>query len=340
MTDALQITAAGWHTDLQPRDTRARAPLDPTQVRVALEATGVCFRDLIDRSGRIPFLQVPVVPGHEGVGRVVEVGAGVTDWAVGDRVATMHRDACGSCDACLRGDTSLCGSAAHVFGLTADGTYARQLIAPQSALFAVPDALEAPEAAVLHCTFGTAWRSLVTVGALQPGEKVLVTGANGGVGVAAVQIARRRGAEVVAVVRDARHTALLERLGAHHVVVCTDGRIHDHIEALGCDLALDAVGAPVFKSVLRCLRIGGRAAVVGNVTADRVQLNLGFLIVMGLRVFGAGGATRVDMAAVLAEHATEAFEVPLHAVRPLAEGDAAQRQLRAGGVAGRIVLVP
>lgn len=340
MAHAFQITTPGWEVDLCPAPPREPARLGPEQVRVELEATGVCFRDLIDRSGRIPYLQVPVVPGHEGVGRVVEVGDRVQEWAVGARVATMHRDACGSCPACRRGDSSLCATAAHVFGLTADGSYARSLVAPQSALYAMPDALPAAEAAVLHCTFGTAWRSLVTVGTLRAGEKVLITGANGGVGTAAVQIAARLGAEVVAVVRDAQHRGALLELGADYVIVCPDGRVQDHVQAIGCDLALDAVGAPVFRSVLRCLQIGGRVALVGNITAERVELNLGLPIVRGLRMFGAGGATRSDMVAVLAHHAESPFQVQIHAIRPLAEADAAQRQLRRGGVCGRIVLQP
>ena len=337
----LTIEAAGFDTPLRVHESPDSAgDPGPLEVIVELEATGVCYRDLIDRAGRIPFLSPPVVPGHEGVGRVVACGAGVRDWAVGARVAPMHRDACGRCDACLRGDSSLCESAAHVFGLIADGTYARTLRAPESALYAADPSMPAAGAAVLHCTFGTAWRSMVTVGGLRAGEKVLITGANGGVGVAAVQIAARLGAQVVATVRHERHVPLLAGLGAHVGAVCPDGKLHHHDETTGCDLALDCVGAPVFKSVLRCLRVGGRVAVVGNVTEDRVPLNLGFLIVMGLRVLGAGGATRADMAAVLAEHERSPWIVPVHATRPLAEADAAQAALRAGGVQGRIVLVP
>lgn len=339
---ALTIEAPGLDTPLRAHPAPATPPAPRRgQVRLRLEAAGVCHRDLIDRAGRIPWLSPPVVPGHEGVGVVEAVGEGVSRWSVGDRVGTLHRDACGACASCLAGRPSLCEAAAHIFGLTADGTYSRSLLAPESALYAVPEGLPAAEAAVLHCTFGTAWRSLVTVGGLRAGEQVLVTGANGGVGVAGVQIAARLGARVVAQVRSERHVGLLRDLGAHEVIVVRDGRIHAaSAAALGSDLALDCVGAPVFASVLRCLRVGGRVAVVGNVTEERVPVNLGQLIVMGLRVLGAGGADAADMAAVLAEHARSPFRVPLHATLPLAEAEAAQARLREGGVQGRIVLLP
>lgn len=337
---SVQLTRTGWDHDL----VSVHGPDDPPaahgdRVVVALEASGVCHRDLIDREGRIPFLQLPVVPGHEGVGHVIAVGPRATTWAVGDRVATLHRDACGDCGPCRAGDTSLCASAAHVLGLLADGTYGRHLVAPESALYRVPEDLPVALAAPLHCTFGTAWRSLVTVGGLQAGERVLITGANGGVGQAAVQVAARFGAEVVAVVRDGRHGQRLQSLGATRVIVSPDSDFHRG-EVVGMDLALDCVGTPTFHPALKTLRVGGRIAVVGNVTPQRAQLNLGLLIVMGLRILGAGGATRADMAAVLAAHAERPFSAAIDRTLPLAQADAAQRLVRAGGLAGRVLLIP
>lgn len=333
----MELQTVGWDADLV--GTEQPAP-EPTygQVRVRLQASGVCHRDLIDRAGRIPFLTPPVVPGHEGVGVVDAVGEGVTAWRVGDRVATMHRDACGRCGACQRGETSTCLRAAHVFGLTADGTYAAWVVAPSSAFYAMDAGVDPGLAACLHCTFGTAWRSLVTVGGLVEGERVLVTGANGGVGQAAVQIAARFASRVVAVVRREGHEDRLRALGATDVLVSPDNRFHK--EAPDVDLALDCVGAPTFNAALRSLRVGGRISVVGNVTPERAQLNLGLIITMGLRILGPGGATPNDMAAVLAEHAKAPWSSIVSEQLPLSEADAAQRRLLAGGVRGRMVLIP
>ncbi len=334
------LTATGWDTPLAHELLDEALPEPgPGEVRLDVEACGVCHRDLIDRSGRFPFQRVPIVPGHEAVGRVSALGAGATTFRVGDRVATMHRDACGVCTSCQRGETSLCEGAAHVFGILADGGYASVLIAPESALYPAPADLPAPEAAVLHCTFGTAYRDLVTLGHLRAGERVLVTGANGGVGSAGVQIAARLGAEVVAVVRDARHGDWLRSLGAHEVVVDAAGDFGRGALGGSIDLALEAVGEPTFASTLRSLRVGGRLTVVGNVTPARVSLNLGFLITRGLTVTGGSGATRRDMREVVALHRTRAFSVPIDRVWPLARADEAQRATRAGGLAGRVVLV-
>jgi len=337
----VRIVETGWDTDLAVEMGPDEPPVpEGDEVVVAIEACGVCFRDLIDREGRIPFIQTPVVPGHEGVGHVIAVGPDVRDFAVGDRVASMHRNACGQCRACRSGNTSLCESAAFVLGLMADGAYARFLRVPESGLFRVPVELPAPEAAVLHCTFGTAWRSMVTVGGLTEGERVVVTGANGGVGSAAVQIAARFASEVVAVVRSEGHEDFLRQLGATRVLVSPDLAFHREPGMGGFDLVIDNVGSPTFNASLRSLGVGGRLCAVGNVVPDRTDLNVGLVIVMGLKILGAGGATRSDMEALLAEHARRPFEVAIDRTLPLSRADAAQRLVKAGGLEGRVVVVP
>lgn len=331
----VRMTAPGFEHPLVVEDVEDLPPPGAGEVILAVEACGVCHRDLIDRAGRVPFLQTPITPGHEVVGRVIAVGPEVS-WRVGDRVGTMHRDACGACPACLAGQTSLCPYAGHVYGILADGGYATQLRAIDSSLYALPDDLSASAAAILHCTFGTAYRDLVTLGHLVAGERVLITGANGGVGSAAVQIASRLGAHVIAAVRDGAHADWLRALGAAEVVVSTDLRDVRGLHAV--DLALDAVGAVTFPGVLRALRVGGRVVVVGNIAAERVQLNLGQLIVTGLTVIGGSGATAADMAAVLALHRAAPFAFHIDRELPLEAAEDAHTALRAGGVRGRIVL--
>ena len=337
--ERIRLLARGWETSLAHEHVDAAVgALAPDAVLVRVEACGVCHRDLLDREGRFPFQQLPITPGHEAVGVVVAVGPRVSDLRAGDHVGTMHRDACGSCAACSRGETSLCESAAWVFGILADGGYARHLVAPASSLYSLPADLRAIDAASLHCTFGTAYRDLVTLGRVQRGERLLVTGANGGVGRAAVQIGVRMGAEVVAVVRDEKHAAPLRALGAHEVVVSPVPDFHERVSPV--DVALDTVGAPTFLGALRSLRVGGRVVVVGNVVAEKVGLNLGFVITKGLSILGGSGATRAEMAAVLALHAETPFAIAIARVFPLGRADEAQRLLRGGGVEGRFVLVP
>lgn len=339
--ERVRLNQVGWDADLvhEISDEPLSSPTG-AEVLIEVEACGVCHRDLIDRAGRWPFLTTPITPGHEVAGRVLLVGPAVRDFHPGDRVGTMHRDACGVCPSCKKGETSICGGAGWVFGIMADGGYARHLLAPESSLFALPAAMPAPQAAIMHCTFGTAYRDLKTLGKLVAGERVLITGANGGVGLAAVQIAARLGAEVVAVVRSAAHTELLTRLGATRIIVDPGTTFHEQSAAAGIDLALEAVGHSTFASSLKTLRLGGRMVVVGNIVPERVALNLGALITRGLSLIGGSGATRTDMAKLFALHQQRPFDVNIDRILPLSAADAAQRSVRAGGLKGRIVLVP
>jgi D-arabinose 1-dehydrogenase-like Zn-dependent alcohol dehydrogenase len=332
------MVATGFDVPLRLEEGDIGAP-GPDEVVVAVEACGVCHRDLIDRAGRIPFLVLPRVPGHEACGRVVALGEAVDGLRIGDRVATMHRDACGRCDACARGETSLCPYAARVFGLTVDGGYASHVVAPESSLYRLPDDLPAAAGAVLHCTFGTAWRGLNRHGGLRAGQRVLVAGAHGGVGAAAVQLARRAGATVIGVVRRPEQVDAVVGWGAHDVLVDDGATFHKRLPGGPVDVALDCVGQPTFHAAARSLRIGGGITVVGNVVDARVELNLGWLITSGVTVVGSSGATRRDMAEVLALHAERPLTFAVEAV-PLADAEAAQQRLRAGGVAGRLALVP
>lgn len=334
----VRLMEVGWDRDLV-LETLADLPIPgPGQVVVAVEAVGVCYRDLIDRAGRFPFIQTPITPGHEAAGRVIAVGRGVTLWSPGDRVATMHRDHCGECGVCEKGDTSLCEAAAHVFGLLADGGYASHIVAPQRAFYAVPDGIDAAIAATLHCTYGTAWRGLFNAGGLKKGEKAVITGANGGVGAAAVDLASRVADTVVAVIRDARHEAFVKSQGADLVVVDSAGRFHKTAEAFGADVVLECVGSPTFNASLRCTRVGGRVVVVGNVVEEKVALNLGFVVTRGLRIIGPGGATPTDMRALLEEHRRLPLRAAIQERVALERADEAQRRVNAGGLHGRLVL--
>lgn len=335
----VRLEELGWDRDLVIEPDGEQPTATGDQIVVEVEACGVCGRDCIDRAGRFGFVLVPITPGHEAVGRVVAVGPDVTEWSVGQRVASMHRDGCGSCEACAIGETSLCRSGAAVLGLLIDGGYARWLAAPQGCFYAMPDDIDPALAAVFNCTLGTAWRGLTRAG-IRAGSRVLVTGANGGVGVAALQIASGLGATTIAVVRRADQVAAAEASGADSVVVDDGTSFHKQLPGGLVDIAMDCVGAPTLNASLRSLVVGGRLVAVGNITGERIELNIGYVITFGLQIIGSSGATRADMAALLAQHARSPFDVPIHARLPLDEADAAQRLVAAGGLHGRVVLMP
>ncbi len=333
----VRLDAIGFDRPLRLDSVEPSTP-SGREALVAVEACGVCHRDLLDRGGRFPFQQVPITPGHEVAGRVIAVGPDVRRLKVGDRVATMHRDACGECRCCVAGDTSLCQSAAFVLGILVDGGYASHLLAPENTFYPTDDALSGPEAAVLHCTFGTAYRDLETLGGMGAGDRVLITGGNGGVGAAGTQIASRLGAEVTAVVRDAKHVDFVRAQGAAHVVVDPGDGFHK--QARGMDVALDTVGVTTFNSALRSLRVGGRLVVVGNIANEKAALNLGYVITNGLTVIGGSGATPREMAELIRLHREKPLAIAIDRVLPLSRAEQAQGLVRAGGLRGRVVLAP
>jgi acryloyl-coenzyme A reductase len=330
-----RLNVVGWDADLEI-ERYAEAPQPAAdQVVVRVHACGVAQRDVIDRSGRVAFMQVPITPGHEAAGVVEAVGAGVTQWQVGDHVATMHRDSCGTCPVCVAGETSLCETAFWVFGLMVDGGYASHLVCPERALYRLPTTMPLAHGAILLSAWGTAWRGLHKFGRLQAGARVLVTGANGGVGSAAVQLASKLGAHVVAVVRGERHVPFVESMGAERVIVA-DGRFDTG--AWKADVVLECVGAATFTSALRSLRLGGGLVAIGNIDDKKVSLSIGRVILMGARIAGSSGATRADMADLLAFAAAQGLNFVIHETMPLAQADQAMRKVRAGGLQGRVVL--
>lgn len=311
----------GWDSDLVVEPDGDQPTPSGDQVTIEVEACGVCGRDCIDRAGRFAFLQVPITPGHEAAGRVVAVGPDVTDWRVGDRVGTTHY------------------ADGAILGLTIDGGYATWLTAPQACFYAVPDDIDPALAAIFHCTLGTAWRGLHRAG-LDRSSRVLVTGANGGVGAAALQICQGVGATSIAVVRREEDVEFVTAMGADDVLVDDGSTFHKHLPGGQVDIAMECVGAPTFNAALRSLIPGGRLVAIGNITGERIELNIGYVITLGLHILGSTGATREDMANLFDLNARQPLNVPIHDRLPLAEADRAQRMVAAGGLRGRVVVVP
>ena len=315
----------------------------PGQVVVRVAACGVCYRDLIDRDGKYPFMRRPVVTGHELGGTITAVGSGVDGFVVGDRVVAVHRAPCGECAMCRAAEETRCLGSPVMYGVTVDGGYAEAVALWASSLVRVPDGVDLGDASVLHCTAAVALRALRKHARLCAGETVLMTGASGGVGVHALQIAHILGARVVAVTTSADKVERLRALGAAEVIVAHDGEWHKEVMARtggGADVALELVGAPTFNGALRALRFGGRMVVVGNVTTGRVEVNPGYLIVRELTVAGSSSATRAELAEVLGWVQAGRLSPIIAARRPLAEAQAAQAALADRRVVGRQLLIP
>src|SRR6266404_190668 len=211
---AVQVTKAGGPLELVEREI-------PTpgagKVRVKVQACGVCQSDTITMQGLFPGIQYPRVPGHEVVGVVDALGAGVTGWAIGQRVGIgWHGGNCGHCDSCRRGDFFACQVALLTTGISFDGGYADYMVAPVEALAAVPDELSGVDAAPLMCAGVTTFNALRNSGA-RGGDVVAILGL-GGLGHLGVQFAAKMGFKTVGIARGKDKEPLARKLGAHHYI--------------------------------------------------------------------------------------------------------------------------
>jgi D-arabinose 1-dehydrogenase-like Zn-dependent alcohol dehydrogenase len=190
---------------------------DAGQVRIRVQASGICHSDALTKEGYWPGIQYPRVPGHEVAGILDAIGAGVAGWSKGERVGVgWHGGHCGHCDACRRGDFLLCQVAGLIPGISYDGGHADYMIAPAVALARIPEGLSAADAAPLMCAGVTTFNSLRHAGA-RPGDLVAVLGI-GGLGHLGVQFAAKAGYRTVAIARGKDKEPLARRLGAHHYI--------------------------------------------------------------------------------------------------------------------------
>src|SRR5438552_8369306 len=221
---AAQVGKPGGDWELVERDIPEPAN---GQVRVKVEACGICHSDTLVKEGLWPGLQYPRVPGHEIAGRIDAIGADVTQWKEGDRVGVgWHGGHDLVCDRCRRGDFAMCVNR-KVTGIDFDGGYAEYMIAPATALAAIPDELPAQEAGPFMCAGVTVFNALRHSGA-RAGDLVAVHGI-GGLGHLGVQYARQMGFETVAINRGNNKEPLAGPLGAHHYI---DATAHDGLTEL------------------------------------------------------------------------------------------------------------
>lgn len=201
------------------------------QVRVKVEACGICHSDALVKAGHWPGLQYPRVPGHEIAGRIDAVGADVTNWKRGQRVGVgWHGGHCFICESCRRGDFILCQSL-KITGISFDGGYAEYMVVGAEAVAAIPDALPAEQAAPLLCAGITVYNSLRNAGA-RAGDLVAVQGI-GGLGHLGIQYARQMGFRTVAIGRGQDKEPLARKLGAHEYVDSGAGAPAAALQQLG-----------------------------------------------------------------------------------------------------------
>jgi NADPH:quinone reductase-like Zn-dependent oxidoreductase len=320
----------------------APPPLQRGEVRVAVKAAALNRLDLFVREGWPSLkLAMPHIPGADAAGVVLEVGEGVENVAVGDRVAVNPTISCDRCEFCLRGAHNLCVHHS-ILGEFQRGTYADQVVVPSPNVLPLPGHVSFADAAAFSLVGVTAWQMLITRGRLLPGEDVVIIGAGGGVNTAALQIAKLAGARVIVIGSDAGKLAQAEALGAD---VLIDRSREDWSKAIfqltarrGVDVVVDNVGQATWMGSIRALRPGGRLLVVGNTSGPKLELDIRYIFAKQISILGSTMGSRDDYSRVM----KLLFDGKLHAVIgaefPLAEGRQAQELLATGAVFGKIVL--
>lgn len=297
----------------------------PGQVRVAIEAAGASFVDALTVAGRYQFpLQAPYTPGGELAGVVDAVGADVAGVRIGDRV----------------------------FASTGTGGFADAVLARAHQVTKLPEGLDFGRGASFLQVYGTAWFALKHRTVVRPGETVLVTGAGGGVGLAAVDVAKASGARVIAVASTQAKRDLATEMGAVAVIDSSTedvkARARELTDGQGVDVVYDVVGGEVSEAALRALKFDGRFCVIGFTGGiGRVPLNLVLLnnrTVVGVEWGGWAGRHPEENRALVAEVVDAIAGGELHPVRPferpIEEAADVLRDLLERRAVGKIVLVP
>src|SRR5258706_11229598 len=252
----------------------ASAPLAPGQVRVAIHAAGINFPDILMAAGEYQLKPaLPFTPGVEAAGEVVEVDGAAQGIAVGDRVIVKLRH----------------------------GAYADEAIVAPSQLTPLPSTFDYAEGATFLAAHGTAYHALIDRGQLLPDEVLLVHGAGGGVGLAAVEIGKLLGATVIAAASSEEKLAVAQARGADHLVLYRREPFRDAVKRItdgrGADVVFDPVGGEIFENSLRCIAWGARVLVIGF-TGGIGLARTNLLMIKGASVLGvrAGEAVRKDPA--------------------------------------------
>ena len=295
------------------------------EVRVAIHAASLNFPDSLTIVGKYQFKpELPFVPGSEFSGRIDALGEGVTGLEVGD----------------------------PVIGIASSGGFATHACLPAARVLPLPPGVDLTDAAAFAFTYGTSHHALLDRGQLQPGETVLVLGAAGGVGTAAVQIAKAAGARVIAAASSDAKCAFLKTLGADETINYASGNLRDALKTLtagkGPDIVYDPVGGDLAEPAFRSIAWRGRYLVVGFAAGSIPSLPLNLALLKGASIVGVfwGEFTRREprafaagMAQLTQWYAQGKVKPPIDCTLPMADVRAAYARMASRQVQGKVVLV-
>jgi len=306
------------------------------QVRIKVEACGICHSDMLIKEGHWPGLQYPRVPGHEVAGRIDAVGPGVAMWKSGQRVGVgWHGGHCGHCGSCRRGDFIMCRSA-KICGFSYDGGWAEYLVVPEEAVASLPDDLASDQAAPLLCAGITTFNSLRNSGA-RAGDLVAVQGI-GGLGHLGIQYASKMGFSTVAVGRGKDKEPLARQLGAMHYIDAAQVNPGEALQRLGGARVILATApdSTAISAVAGGLGVNGKLLVVAA-PGKPIDVSAVTLIMKRASVQGWPSGTATDSEDTLCFSAAAGVR-PMIERYPLARAAEAYESMMTGTVRFRAVL--
>jgi acryloyl-coenzyme A reductase len=343
---AIVLRTTGGADVLQLEELQRPRP-SARDVLIHCTACGVCFLDVVTRNGtHKKGVELPCIPGHEIAGIVEEVGPEVRRFKRGDRVATTQRyHICGACRFCRGGFEPLCAERRFLGEQGMVGGYAEYVAVEEDNVALVPASVTDEQAAIAACSIGTVLNGIRDVGHVSIGDRVLVTGAGGGLGVHAVQLARLAGAYVIAQTTSPDKAAMLESLGADATVVSARGedfspRVRELTAGEGVDVVIDNVGTPLFAATRRSLGVNGRWLLIGQLTGDFVSFNPAQLFLRNQSMLSVHSTTRAQLEDTLALIARGSIRPVISGIHPLSEIRQVHERVERGGVSGRIVVRP
>ena len=312
------------------------------QVLIRVRACSMNHLDIFVRGG-LPGVNLPHIMGSDIAGEIVEVGEYVTDLKAGQRVLIAPMHFCNHCAKCAAGLQNQCRHFT-VLGNGVDGGNCELFAAPRINVIPIPDSLDFNQAASVPLVFVTAWHMLTGRAAIRPGQTVLVLGANSGVGIAAIQIAKLFHARVITTAGDDRKIERARELGADFVINHYQQKISQEVRKItnseGVDIVIEHVGKATWDESVKSLKAGGTLVTCGATTGPKVELDLRFLFSRQLALLGSYMGTMSELHEVLGHVFAGRLKPIIDRTFPLKEIRAAHEYLEKSQMFGKIVLNP
>lgn len=314
------------------------------EVVVQVQSCGLNHLDLWLEQGGLPIaIQLPRTPGGEIAGKIVELGANVKDWKIGDLVAVQSNIFCGECEFCRRGKESMC-LRGEILGVQLDGGFAETVVVPTRALVRLPDGVDFDTSAALSLAGSTAMHMLTDRTEVHQGDWVLAIGGASGVGSAAIQIAKHLGAHVISTGSTEAKRALAAHLGADFVIDSNDANWPAEVRKItdkhGVDVVVEHVGGDALLKCFECLARGGTIVTCGATSGRDVALNLWPFFVKQHRLIGSYGRNRADLNRTLQWAADGRLKPVIDSIFPLDQTPTAFAKLRSRHVLGKVLIEP